>query len=268
MVRRGSTVRVRQRALQKPRKAGLIRSGALAWSTTCDGYGALYGAFRSRRASVRSQKRPHWARRRSFHRDVLRGLPHRAGDFGVAVVCWLIRSPPDERDGHGRLDRARVVRALRRHVGRDDGGDDAAWRSASRPAVRRRQRSRRRVAPLSGLVPRRLGTVRARRLRPLPAARRVCRGRSNNRGLRLRAHAAEARMPASLPRQRPFFRFGMFCVGSSVGLMLVLVALEPMSVMAGRGRRHRARPEAPAAASRHRRAVGPRDRGLGIATVL
>jgi hypothetical protein len=166
------------------------------------------------------------------------------GDFGVAVVCWLIRSPPDERDGHGRLDRARVVRALRRHVGRDDGGDDAAWRSASRPAVRRRQRSRRRVAPLRGLVPRRLGTVRARRLRPLPAARRVCRGRSNNRGLRLRAHAAEAGVPASLPRQRPFFRFGMFCVGSSVGLMLVLVALEPMSVIwVAVVRRHRARPE-------------------------
>jgi predicted metal-binding membrane protein len=38
-------------------------------------------------------------------------------------------------------------------------------------------------------------------------------------------------VPASLPRQRPFFRFGMFCVGSSVGLMLVLVALEPMSVI-------------------------------------
>jgi hypothetical protein len=181
------------------------------------------------------------------------------GDFGVAVVCWLIRSPPDERDGHGRLDRARVVRALRRHVGRDDGGDDAAWRSASRPAVRRRQRSRRRVAPLSGLVPRRLGTVRARRLRPLPAARRVCRGRSNNRGLRLRAHAAEARVPASLPRQRPFFRFGMFCVGSSVGLMLVLVALEPMSVIwvAVVGGIVLAQ-KLPAAASRHRRAVGPR----------
>jgi predicted metal-binding membrane protein len=38
-------------------------------------------------------------------------------------------------------------------------------------------------------------------------------------------------VPASLPRQRPFFHFGMFCVGSSVGLMLVLVALEPMSVI-------------------------------------
>ena len=74
-LRRGSTVRVRQRALQKPRKAGLSHSGALAWSTTCGRYGAPYGAFRSRSVCVRSQKRPHWARRGSFCRDVLRGLP-------------------------------------------------------------------------------------------------------------------------------------------------------------------------------------------------
>src|SRR6266536_4822338 len=48
MVRRGSTVRVRQRALQKPRKTGLLRSGALARPTTSGRYGARYGAFRSR----------------------------------------------------------------------------------------------------------------------------------------------------------------------------------------------------------------------------
>jgi hypothetical protein len=46
MVRRGSTVRVRQRALQKPRKSGLFLSSQLAESPACGRYGALYGAFR------------------------------------------------------------------------------------------------------------------------------------------------------------------------------------------------------------------------------
>src|SRR5919201_5542590 len=47
MVRRGSTVRVRQRALQKRRTSALSRSGRLAPRPTCDGYGAVYGAFAS-----------------------------------------------------------------------------------------------------------------------------------------------------------------------------------------------------------------------------
>src|SRR5918995_3433637 len=53
MVRRGSTVRVRQRALQKYRKAGLSLSDRLAHLTTCIRYGADYGAFRSGSASLR-----------------------------------------------------------------------------------------------------------------------------------------------------------------------------------------------------------------------
>jgi hypothetical protein len=48
MVRRGSTVRVRQRALQKPRSRGVFRSVRLAGCPACGGYGALYGAFRSK----------------------------------------------------------------------------------------------------------------------------------------------------------------------------------------------------------------------------
>jgi hypothetical protein len=59
MVRRGSTVRVRQRALQKPRKPRLPVSGALARSTACARYGALCGAFSSRSVSVSRQNRPH-----------------------------------------------------------------------------------------------------------------------------------------------------------------------------------------------------------------
>src|SRR6266516_3423412 len=46
MVRRGSTVRVRQRALQKRRKSALSLSRRLASSRTWPRYGALYGAFR------------------------------------------------------------------------------------------------------------------------------------------------------------------------------------------------------------------------------
>src|SRR6266568_4271486 len=48
MVRRGSPVRVRKRALQRPRKAGPFLSPGLARSPVCGGYGALYGAFRSK----------------------------------------------------------------------------------------------------------------------------------------------------------------------------------------------------------------------------
>src|ERR1051325_1346307 len=49
MVRRGSTVRVRQRALQKRRTSALSRSGRLAPCRTCGGYGADYGALTLRR---------------------------------------------------------------------------------------------------------------------------------------------------------------------------------------------------------------------------
>jgi hypothetical protein len=48
MVRRGSTVRVRQRALQKGRKSALYFSDRLAGRRTWARYGALYGAFRSK----------------------------------------------------------------------------------------------------------------------------------------------------------------------------------------------------------------------------
>jgi hypothetical protein len=69
MVRRGSTVRVRQRALQKPRKAGLLLERSLARSTASGRYGALYGAFRSRSVSLRGQKAGTLPSRGSFRRD-------------------------------------------------------------------------------------------------------------------------------------------------------------------------------------------------------
>jgi hypothetical protein len=52
MVRRGSTVRVRQRALQKRRTSALFCSARLAPERTCGGYGAVYGAFRFEVLSV------------------------------------------------------------------------------------------------------------------------------------------------------------------------------------------------------------------------
>jgi hypothetical protein len=47
MVRRGSTVRVRQRALQRRRTSALSRSGRLALDPARRRYGAVYGAFAS-----------------------------------------------------------------------------------------------------------------------------------------------------------------------------------------------------------------------------
>jgi hypothetical protein len=56
MVRRGSTVRVRQRALQKRRKSPLSRSRRLALPRTYAGYGAVYGAFASPTRLVAREK--------------------------------------------------------------------------------------------------------------------------------------------------------------------------------------------------------------------
>jgi hypothetical protein len=56
MVRRGSTVRVRQRALQKPRMTGLLVSDRVADSRTWGRYGALYGAFRSKTRSKQPRR--------------------------------------------------------------------------------------------------------------------------------------------------------------------------------------------------------------------
>jgi hypothetical protein len=64
MVRRGSTVRVRQRALQKRRKTALSQSKQLARAPVCCRYGAVYGAFRSRPPVSATPPAPRDARRR------------------------------------------------------------------------------------------------------------------------------------------------------------------------------------------------------------
>jgi hypothetical protein len=55
MVRRGSTVRVRQRALQSPCKSGPFLPAPLAELPTCARYGAVYGALRFRTALSKSR---------------------------------------------------------------------------------------------------------------------------------------------------------------------------------------------------------------------
>jgi hypothetical protein len=72
MVRRGSTVRVRQRALQKSRITGLLLSVPLAQSSACGRYGALYGAFRSKTA-------PGEPRRPTARRPTARSQVHSGG---------------------------------------------------------------------------------------------------------------------------------------------------------------------------------------------
>jgi hypothetical protein len=56
MVRRGSAVRVRQRALQKRRKLALFVRRGLARSPICGTCGALYGAFRFRAQAPKRRK--------------------------------------------------------------------------------------------------------------------------------------------------------------------------------------------------------------------
>src|ERR671922_2459025 len=54
MVRRGSTVRVRQRALQKRRTSAFSHSAQFARTAACSAYGAVYGAFASRTLARRA----------------------------------------------------------------------------------------------------------------------------------------------------------------------------------------------------------------------
>jgi hypothetical protein len=66
MVRRGSTVRVRQRALQSPRKTAILGICSVVAGVLEGLDGAVYGAFASRTPSMRSS-------RRMWRRDALLG---------------------------------------------------------------------------------------------------------------------------------------------------------------------------------------------------
>jgi hypothetical protein len=123
MVRRGSTVRVRQRALQNPRKPGLFVSDRFAGSRTWGRYGALYGAFRSKTPSWRAASPSRAQVRKRGPRFIARlglspfllgvspltlcahpashldcGPNPRPLELGQALPCALVRRLPGEMD--------------------------------------------------------------------------------------------------------------------------------------------------------------------------
>jgi hypothetical protein len=83
MVRRGSAVRVRQRALQKRRKSVLLLRQKLARFPTCRGHGALCGAFRSRTRRRKRRKSTHSPERLSDGAEPTRA---RRSAFGVFPI--------------------------------------------------------------------------------------------------------------------------------------------------------------------------------------
>ena len=85
--------------------------------------------------------------------------------------------------------------------------------------------------------------------RGVPAARVTRRRHARDCGRHLRAQPAQAGLPPTLPGQSPLrIRFGLYCVGSSIGLMLMLVALGAHERhLDAAGRPARPGPEAPAA---------------------
>ena len=127
MVRRGSTVRVRQRALQKPRKAGLLLSDPLARRTACSGYGALYGAFRLRSVSVAAKKRPNRGQSRGSVRP----------DSSTPTAALITSEVAGSESRRSRLLEVPAAGATRRR-----GCSVGCWRRVTfgRGSVRRRPR--------------------------------------------------------------------------------------------------------------------------------
>ena len=107
MVRRGSPVRVRKRALQKLRMSALFRSGGLAPRRTCGGYGASDGAFSSTRAPQHRQDgapttSPRRDRRRAIDAQRLSHLGGGKRSFassGLSAGCSV-------EQNHGQLSAA------------------------------------------------------------------------------------------------------------------------------------------------------------------
>jgi hypothetical protein len=156
MVRRGSTVRVRQRALQKRRKSALFLQDEFARAPVCSGYGAVYGAFRLRAV-----------------------LGRRRWSFNHAAAT--IRAGPS----HG----------MSLHSGLPLGGCRTATTGHSRPAPGRRACRRRGAGRAKCWPHTQLSEARTRVRRPThrpvrAAAKSIGRcGRSSRRGSRVRAAA-------------------------------------------------------------------------------
>ena len=154
-----------------------------------------------------------------------------AATLGLAAACWVVAVWQMRGMDMGVATAARLVRVLRRAVGVDDGGDDAAGRGPG--VVRHAQASGGvRAAPLfvgSYLAVWALAGVAVYALyRP-------------HGSLAAGAVVIAAGVYEFTPLKRHFRRrcrenvrsgleFGLCCVGSSIGLMLMLVALGVMSV--------------------------------------
>ena len=141
------------------------------------------------------------------------------------------RGAADARNGHGRRDRARLVRVLRRPVGVDDGRDDAAGRGSGGRATRHASGRVRAVPSFVGSYLAVWTLVGSRCTR--------CTGRTGP--LAAGAVVIAAGVYELTPLKQHFRRrcregarsglgFGLCCVGSSIGLMLMLLALGVMSV--------------------------------------
>jgi hypothetical protein len=137
MVRRGSTVRVRQRALQTPCNAAYFCSGRLAETPDCCGYGAAYGAFRSMKRRRNASNLMSWtpahadpvAARASWR--LLSGVArlrlsaNQVASAGFAPGCYRSarvrgrRSRVGMTAGTGSLSRSRRTSAIRTSSGHE-----------------------------------------------------------------------------------------------------------------------------------------------------
>jgi predicted metal-binding membrane protein len=142
------------------------------------------------------------------------------------------RNSPVERHGHGRFDRPRLVQLLRRRLGVDDGRDDAAGRG---PAISRFVRADGRLRA----VPQFVGSYIVVWTLVGLAVYALYRPHSTSIAgvLVIAAGAYELTAFKRDCRRRcresvsSGTRFGLYCVGSSIGLMVMLVALGAMSVI-------------------------------------
>ena len=153
-----------------------------------------------------------------------------AGDARLAAACWAVA--------------AWLMNGMDMGVATRPGSFGffaAAWVTmmaammlpGAAPAIARHARLRGRPcrAAVHRHLPGHLGTRGRRGVRARPAARVAGRRRGGDRGGRLRAHAGQAALP---PRCREEagsgLGFGLCCVGSTIGLMAMLVALDVMSL--------------------------------------
>jgi hypothetical protein len=110
MVRRGSTVRVRRRALQKRITLALLWSEELALRRTCGRYGALEGAIRSK---MPPQRRPFRSDQAAALREVSRAPLHvrfaGARRSLQATAAFAVRLATDGACFHVTLTRTTIA---------------------------------------------------------------------------------------------------------------------------------------------------------------